>query len=284
MNNAKIWMLVTGIVVIASGFLLYSLIRSKETERAVFLVKVQELTIRLAEIDKLKIELEKIKKDKVDAETKSRDEITFLESQIVELKKAETGFKSRIDSLNKVKESLTKYMENSNAVVTKLNKKIDSLQKERDELLAKANTASKEPAAPAFVDPMSQIPSQPDIETEKSFDENPAAGAKLLNDEIVDLGQIIIHPSTNEAARVEHVNSLYGFIVMSAGSEDGLKKDSVVNITRNNRLIAKAVIKKIRENVSSAVTLPEWTREEIKVGDLISVTSLTPLPQTSLKA
>ena len=104
----------------------------------------------------------------------------------------------------------------------------------------------------------------------------PEQGAKLAGEEVVDLGRIILHRSDNQPAAVEHVNTLYGFIVLSAGTRDGLHKDSIVNITRNNRLVAKAVIKKIREEAASAVTLPEWTREEIRVGDLVSVN--TPAP------
>src|SRR5262245_56284390 len=135
MNNAKIWILITGIVVIVSGFLLYSMIRSREAEKANFIVKIQELTSRLAEIDKVKKEIEQLKKDKTAAEAKSRDEIAFLESQITEFKKAEGGYKSKIDSLTKAKEGLTKFMENNNAIIAKLNKKIETLQKERDDLM-----------------------------------------------------------------------------------------------------------------------------------------------------
>ena len=62
--------------------------------------------------------------------------------------------------------------------------------------------------------------------------------------------------------------------MLSAGSDDGLKKDAIVNITRNNRLVAKAVVKKLRESTASAVTLPEWTREEIQVGDVITSSQL----------
>lgn len=142
---------------------------------------------------------------------------------------------------------------------------------------ASSQEASQE-AAPRFIDPMNE-PFLPQPEEAIPPASPTVSGAKLANEEVVDLGRIIVHSATNEAARVEHVNTLYGFIVMSAGTKDGLRKDSVVNITRNNRLIAKAVIKKVRESVSSAVTLPEWTREEIRVGDMISVNAPAGLPR-----
>jgi predicted nuclease with TOPRIM domain len=274
MNNAKIWVLVTGIVVIVSGFLLYSMMRSKEAEKAAFMVKIQELNGRLAEIDTLKEELEKAKKDKAELEASSQGEITALENQITDLKKSETNYRAKVDGLLKEKDSLTKYMENNNAIIAKLNKKIETLQKERSEMI-EAKRRGEDGGLANFVDPMNE----PALYNRSPESDKPTLGAKLVNEEIVDLGRILVHSATNEAARVEHVNPLYGFVVMSAGTNDGLQKDSVVNITRNNRLIAKAVIKKVRDNVSSAVTLPEWTREEIRVGDMISVTTPAPLPK-----
>jgi len=273
MNNAKIWILITGIVIIVSGFLLYSMIRSKEAEKAAFMVKIQELNGRLAQIDSLKEELGEAKKEKAELEARSQDEIAALETQIANSKKTEASYKSKIDALTKEKDSLTKYMENNNAIVAKLNKKIETMQKERDEMIRSSSRESAEEIIPRFVDSVDETP------LAGAESQTPVLGAKLADEEIVDLGRIIVHASTNEAARVEHVNPLYGFIVMSAGTNDGLQKDSVVNITRNNRLVAKAVIKKSRESVSSAVTLPEWTREEIRVGDLISVNTPVPLPQ-----
>ena len=266
MNNAKIWVLITGIVVIVSGFLLYSMIRSRETEKSQFIVKIQELTGRVAELDRTRSELDQVKKEKAQAEAKYQDEISSLESQVADMKKSQSLWKSKIETMTREKESLTKYMENNNSIIAKLNKKIEALEKERDNALEQAKKISEESYV-NFVDPMKETTSS-DASDEKMA---PAAGAKLAEEEIVDLGRIILHPSTNQAARVEHVNPLYGFIVISAGTNDGLRKDSVINISRNNRLIAKAVIKKAREDVSSAVTLPEWTREEIKVGDLVSV-------------
>lgn len=266
MNNAKIWILVTGIVVIVSGFLLYSLARSKETEKASLMVKVQELTGRVGEVDRLRADLEKLKKEKADLESKGQTESSTFEIQLSDFKKNESLLKAKVDALTKEKESLTKYMENSNAIIAKLNKKIEALETELEQALQDASEDSSDRPAAPFVDPMNESPAtaaHPEV----------LLGAKLAEEEIVDLGRILVHPSTQEAARVEHVNPLYGFIVLSAGTNDGLRKDSVVNITRNNRLIAKAVIKKVREDVASAVTLPEWTREEIRVGDLISVNS-----------
>jgi hypothetical protein len=277
MNNAKIWILLTGIVVIVSGFVLYSLVRAKEAERAKFMVTIQELNSRVADLDRTKEELEQVKKERAELEVRFESEVSSLESQVADSKKAEALIKSRVDTMVKDREAMTKSIENYNAIIAKLNKKIETLEKERDQAIADAEKGGGYDPGPRFVDPMMEQSGPGSTEGTPPAANRPAMGAKLAEEEIVDLGRVIVHPATNEAARVEHVNPLYGFIVMSAGTADGIGKDSVVNITRNNRLIAKAVVKKAREDVASAVTLPEWTREEIRVGDLISINTPSPL-------
>jgi hypothetical protein len=271
MNNVKIWILITGIVVIVSGFLLYSMVRSHETEKAQFMVKIQELSGQLSELDRLKTELEAVQQQRAELEAKTQAEIAALESQLAESKRSESQLKAKLEAMVKEKEGMAQSMENNNAIITKLNKKIEALEKERDLAVKEASDGPADVFS--YADPLNESPS-PELPASGTQ----SLGAKLAEEEIVDLGRIIVHASTHEAARVEHVNALYGFIVLSAGTNDGLSKDSVVNITRNNRLIAKAVIKKVREDAASAVTLPEWTREEIRVGDLISINAPSPIP------
>ena len=264
MNSTKIWILVTGIILMASGFMLYSTIKSKEAEKASLTSKIQELNAKLAELSQVRTDLEQLKKEKAELEAKSQSDVAALEAQIAEYKKTEMSLRSKVEALTKEKESLSKYMDNNSVLVTKLQKKIEVLEQDKKTALEK----TKQVETPAhFVDPM---------EDTTGAETKPETGARLAGDETVDLGRIIIRQSTNQPAQVEHVNVLYGFIVLSAGTEDGLHKDSIINITRNNRLVAKAVVKKVRDNSASAATLPEWTREEIKVGDLISINSPAP--------
>ena len=86
----------------------------------------------------------------------------------------------------------------------------------------------------------------------------------------VELGKIVVQKSSGKAARVEHIDAVYGFVVVDAGSQDGLKKDMVLNIIRNSQSVGRAVVQKVQSHVSAAVILPEWTKEEIRVGDFVS--------------
>lgn len=272
-------MLLCGIILLVAGFGVFSIVKSKEADRASFMVKMGELTVKVNQLELSKIELDKVKQEKAEMEAKFQSDIAALESQISESRRTESQLKTKLETLSKEKEAMAKYSENSGLIVAKLQKKIEALEKEK----AAAIEAAKESAdAPVYkyVDPMDDGAASPASTQETK----PQVGSKLAGEEVVDLGRIIIRQETNEAARVEHVNSLYGFIVLSAGSDDGLRKDSIVNITRNNRLVAKAVVKKVRESTASAVTLPEWTREEIRVGDVISSTQMdTPVPAPFFK-
>ncbi len=260
-------MLLCGIIFLVSGFGIFTIVKSKETERGQFMVKLTELQTKVNQLELAKTELEQVKKEKAEIEAKFQADIAALESQAAESRRAESQLKAKLETLAKEKDAMAKYSENSGLIVTKLQKKIETLEREKRESAEEARDAS-DSAAPKFIDPMD------DASPSKEPEARSEMGAKLAGEEIVDLGRIIIRQETSEAAKVEHINTLYGFIVLSAGSDDGLRKDSIINITRNNRLVAKAVVKKVRESTSSAVTLPEWTREEIRVGDIITSSQL----------
>ncbi len=266
LNNAKIWMLLCGIIFLISGFGIFSIVKSKETDRINFTQQIGQLSGKVSQLELSKAELEQVKKEKLEMETKFQSDIAALESQISESRRTESQLKAKLETLAKEKDAMVKYSENSGLIVAKLQKKIEALEREKKEGAETAKN-STESTAPKFIDPMADTPA-------KVTEARSEMGAQLAGEEIVDLGRIIIRQETNEAAKVEHVNTLYGFIVLSAGADDGLKKDAIVNITRNNRLVAKAVVKKVRESTASAVTLPEWTREEIQVGDIITSAQL----------
>ena len=143
-------------------------------------------------------------------------------------------------------------------MLLELKKKIDRLQSEKSalqaQLIAKEAAAKEVHSSEGVVDDLREAP-----------------GAPTSNNlpEPVNLGKIVVQKSTSVAARVEYINMLYGFVVIGAGSNDGLRQDMLVNITHDNRFVARAVVKKLRDNQSSATLLPEWMRGEIKVGDIV---------------
>ena len=266
MNDNKTWGAITLIIVVVSGFLLFTTFKSKETEKRLRIQKEQELSQTQINLAQVQADLVQIKKERGEAEEKFQANLSSLQTSVEEYKKSAEMTGAKIAAMTKEKEFLVKNMNNNTLLISRLNKKIEKLEDEKINLLEKIKRFELEKPEPL------------------SADETPGGKgdvqAKLVPSDIVDLGKIIIHKSSNQAAIVEHVNTLYGFVVISAGEADGLRKDAAVNITRNDRFIAKAIVKKVRQNVSSAVTLPEWTREEIKIGDLVSISDTSAAKNT----
>ena len=68
--------------------------------------------------------------------------------------------------------------------------------------------------------------------------------------------------------RVVSVHPQWRFVVVDLGW-DTVTIGDVISIYRDNQLMAKARIERVQEQVSAATLLPEWTKSEIKINDLV---------------
>jgi hypothetical protein len=269
-DGAKSWLVITAIVVLLSGFFLFNAIQAKNRERGLRIQKEQELSVKLNELVQTQTELSELKKQKEESELRLTAQLTDLQTSLDESRKNEEKTKSKIQTLQKDKDQLSSLIDQNAAMIAKLNKKIEKLEQEKEDMRDKIKRA--ETNTSAYGSTVSALPVDDGSETNTLM--MAAADPVVQTPEVVDLGQIVLHGESREPARVEHVNTMYGFIVVSAGADDGLKADTVLNVARNNRFIAKAVVKKVRSSVATAMLLPEWTREEIRLGDQISINPL----------
>jgi hypothetical protein len=164
---------------------------------------------------------------------------------------------AQMESLGAQNRSSKDQIDEKERKIAELYKKLKSLENDKVDLLDMLNKLQSEKVSP----PPSSGASSPY-----------ASGVSQADPQVdaVKLGKIVVQRASGRAARVEHVDKVYGFLVVNAGSEDGLRSDAVLNILRNNELIGKAVVQKVRRTVSAAVILPEWTKDEVRVGDFIS--------------
>ena len=239
----------------ASLFFAVNSTQSVQKEKNLRVQTEQALNAKMEEMMHVEAELKQLKKQRSEAEEKYQAAIAAHGAEIEEYKKNSKELTDKIDALTKEKTDLEASLDEKKTQVEQLGRKVSKLEAEKALLVTESSkaAAASPTAAPVSAGVVADTQERP---------EQPA---------VVDLGKIILHPSSNLPARVEHVDGLWGFVVVSAGSHDGLKKDMVLNVSRNNRFIAKVVVKKLRENIASAVMLPEWAREDIKTGDLISV-------------
>ena len=88
MNDSKTWGAIMLIVVVVSGFLLFSTFKSKENERHLRLQKEQELSAKMTELAQVQTDLEQLKKEKADSEAKFQADLASMQSTLDEYKKS----------------------------------------------------------------------------------------------------------------------------------------------------------------------------------------------------
>ncbi len=255
MPNPKILAAGAGVIVLASVFFGANSALTLQKEKNLRHQKEQELTAKMEEMGQIQVELKQLKKQKADAEGKYQAAIATHDAEIEVYKKNAKDLADKVDAMTKETTELQTALDEKKTQMEQLSKKISKLEDEKALLITESSKAAESGARPQA------SPGQASPDTQVL----PQQSA------VVDLGTIILRRSSNIPARVEHVDTLWGFVVVSGGSRDGLKLNMVLNISRNNRFIAKAVVKKVREDIASAVMLPEWAREDVKTGDLISV-------------
>lgn len=247
-------LLITGL----SFFLLFS---SRESERRLRLQKEAELSRKTVELGEKKTQIDTLIKQKGDLEEQFTARVAALESTSREHEASSRALSERMEAVLRENEALKRESAEKDRRITDLTRRVQALEKDKAALLEQISKGAEAKSK-------SGASGQDDSVTPSSGLVFDYADPESLSS--VKLGKIIVQKTSGRAARVEYVDKLYGFIVVNAGSKDGLKNESVINIVRGNKLIGKAVVQKVRPDVCAAVVISEWTKEEIKIGDLIS--------------
>ncbi|MCC7376419.1 MAG: hypothetical protein IT581_17300 [Verrucomicrobiales bacterium] len=69
--------------------------------------------------------------------------------------------------------------------------------------------------------------------------------------------------------KVTGVDGKFQFVMLDVGSDNGLKKDGKMIITRGESLVAKVQIVRVDSRTAIANLLPEWAKGEVQAGDLV---------------
>ena len=244
--------------------------QSSFSERRLRIQKEKALTESLAKLNESEAQITELKRQREELEATFKEKISGLETSVksledrnasleAALKEQETSVRTLTDKtseLEKQKQALMEDNLDKSQNVTDLEKKITDLESGREELLAKIKELEgKKAAAP---------PKAAKSVNQELRYEPPAA----LNPSKV--GKILIQKSTGRSAQIQHVNEVYDFIVINAGAKDGLKNGSVINVIREDRIIAKAVVEKLKPDLSAALLVPESKLEAVQVGDFVT--------------
>ncbi len=243
-----------------TGFTIFLLYNSREAEKKIRVQKEVELSKKMVELTEKQGQISTLLKQKLDLEEQFHVKIASLETTIKDYEENSKAAAARMEAVLEENETLKRDLSARDKKMSDLTRRMRTLESDKTDLL---ESLSKKATAKATENASSAVP---------AGDERPAVtgdfGAPEVNP--VKLGKIVVQKSSGRAARVEHIDKLYGFIVINAGAKDGLRANSVVNIVRGNKLIGKAVVQKVRPDISAATVMSEWTRDEIKVGDMVS--------------
>lgn len=243
---------------------------SSQSDRRKVVQKDKELQGVLVKLNGKDAEIAEVQRQHADAQKVLNERIISLESSVSSLESdkvsLETSLKAQEESLKALAEKNEALLKDREAlmednlersqVVTDLEKKITDLEAARQELLDKIKDLENKKAEP-------EKKEKTKVVHELRYDAPPALNPAKV-------GKIIIQKSTGRSAQVQHVNDIYQFVVINAGSRDGLRSGSVINVVREDRIIAKAVVEKLKPDLSAALLLPEWTLESIQAGDFVT--------------
>lgn len=192
-----------------------------------------ELAVREKAIEDLRAEAE-IKNRELDNLNNS---ITQLMGERDELVKNLTKAEGELSELMNIKETLTKTLEEKETFIQSLREG----QKTQQTVDLEKVVIKKE----GFQEPQRQ-----ELQNEESKDGEGVPASKLS-------GQIL------------KVNKEFDFIIIDAGQKDGVAVGRTVEIYRDNETLGRAQIEKVYESLSAAAILPDYTKNDIKEGDLV---------------
>lgn len=264
MNKRNPLLFIVILAALIGGVLLFSLYNLKELEHRLRLQKEEELELKTAELLQKEASLTELENEKTRMEKNLAGKISALEEEIAVHKENQKALSLKVEELEGEREAIKSDNLAKQKNIEELAQKISGLETDKSDLLKTIGQLKASLEKGSRTAPQAQ-PGQ----NEAGEDSMPSAGLQPAS--VVELGQIVVQKSSGSAARVQHVNKVYGFVVLTAGSKDGLRPDLTVNIIRDNRLIAKAVIQKVRSTTSAAILLPGQTFGEIRAGDLVSV-------------
>ena len=237
----------------------YWIYSSKETERKLRVQKELELSNKLLELTETQGKLSDLTKQKDDLEIQLKSKIADLEATSKDYAATIKNQTEKLDAMNQERDSLKRELQDKERKVLDLSKEVQQRNDVKSDLSDKIKTLeiAKEKGAAGSSE-----------ESAESL--NGADPTWASDNNTVDLGKIVVQKSSGHAAQVQQVDAQFGFIVINAGTEEGLKYNSAVNILRDKKLIGKAVVQKARQNVSAAIILPQFTKGQVKEGDVIS--------------
>ncbi len=239
------------LVTALAAYLFYSVNNARLTEHKLRLKTETELATTLADLSEKEKSLQDLLAEKAEMEQHYESQFSELQSR---LSRQETNLKDVTESLKvaaEEKAALQKELDSKLRTIESLNQKIKQLETDKSDLLASLK-GSKNPLA-------------------GSHDGSSSANAAKTTAPSVELGSILVQKAADSNIKVVYTDPVYGFVIIDAGSKEGLSMNAPVMFVRDKQLVAKGIVQKLRPHTSAVVLNPETLSRPIQVSDRVVV-------------
>jgi DNA repair exonuclease SbcCD ATPase subunit len=87
----------------------------------------------------------------------------------------------------------------------------------------------------------------------------------------IELRKIVVKVVKPAEGKIVEVSRQYNFAVVDLGEEDGVRPGDRMEIYRNKKMIARALIENVYDDMSSLVALDQWRNVDLAVGDSVKL-------------
>ncbi len=250
------------------------------SERTKRMQKEKELIEKQEALVLMEAKIAQTSQDLANYRESSQKRINALEMAAREREESARALKEQVETITKEKEAAIHDALEKSSAVAELTDRLAALQKEKEDLGKAVEDLKKN-----ITDLTAQLQIAKSAQVKAATTSaSPSRGASNLSEpygiaptkdlggkiDPVNLGQIVLSKGSGRSARVQEVNSVYDFIVVDVGSNDGIREGAILNVVRQNLLIGKAVVRHVRAGASAAILMPDWKRVPIEKGDLIT--------------
>jgi len=279
-DNAKksnLHIVLTALVVfsvfsVSAGIALYIAKEAELTKRIVVEANLEDMTTEKMALDEKVAELKALRQQLEDNLLEGKRTYQMLleqyDSLLIEKQELRDKYSDKMKQVNELKTTIgTAAKENK-----KINRKLDRALEEND----------------AIKEQLEQIRMAKDALEERII----ALNRKHSSRGGVTLGKIVVEEepvkeveaakqttspkvvklpvtSVSMQGQVLVVNKEFAFVVVNIGEKDGIKGSEILDVYRGNQLLGRVQVERIYDTMSSAVILPEFTKDEIKEGDIV---------------
>jgi DNA repair exonuclease SbcCD ATPase subunit len=216
--------------------------------------------------------------------------VSSIKPKIESVTAERIGIIKNIESLNAKKEELVIKLQDYSDKIQAYEAEIPRLKTEKEKIAVQLSEAEKESSV--IINTLHSIHSQEaslkdelakaDSDYQDLLEALEYAGKEkseleeklksyIQKEQGVQLGKIVVRVANPAEGKIVEVSKEYNFSVVDMGEKDNIKSGDLLEIYRNNKLIAKALVENVYDDMSSIIVFDQWKDVDIYIGDTVKL-------------